>query len=87
VWQNILPLMIEQTKICNMLQILKNCECSLKVNLGFGHKMIAHANCKHNVTLGMGYMKEFLNNTTIICSSNKTNQHLDIEQQAQLYWN
>ncbi len=61
-WHNILPPMIEQTKICSILEILKNCECSFKVkNLGFGDKMSAHANCKCNVTLQMGYMKEFPN--------------------------
>ncbi len=75
--------MIDQTKICSMLEIPKNCECNLKVkNSGFGHKTNAHANCKHNVTSSMGYMKEFPNNTTIVCSINKKNQHVDFEQQA-----
>jgi hypothetical protein len=80
-WHNILPLTIEQIEICSVLEILKKYECSLKVkNLGFGHKMSAHANCKCNVRLGMGYMKEFLNNTTIVCSVNKRSQHVSFEQ-------
>ncbi len=82
------PPMIEQTKICSMLEIPKNYECNLKVkNLGFGHKTNAHANCKRNVTSNMGYMKEFPNYTTIVCSINKRNQHVGSKQQARLYWN
>ncbi len=80
--------MIEQTKICSMLDIPKNYECNLKVkNLGFDHKTNAHANCTRNVTSNMGYMKEFPNNTTIVCSINKRNQHVGSKQQARLYWN
>ncbi len=72
VWHNIFPPTIEERNIHSMFEILKNWECSFKVkNLGFGHKMNAHANCKCNVMWGMGYMKEFPNNTTIIYSNNK----------------
>jgi hypothetical protein len=66
--------MIEQTKIYGMLEIFKNCECNIKVrNLGFGHKLSAHASGKHNVMTSMSNMKKLPNNTTVVCSVNNKN--------------
>lgn len=69
--------MIEQTKIYDMLEIFKNWECKLKVrNLGFGHKLSAHASGKHNVGTSLSKMKKLPINTTIVCSVNNKNAML-----------
>jgi hypothetical protein len=73
-WHNILPPTIEQIEISNMLEIPKNYDYNLKVrNLGFGHKLSAHANGKHNVRMSMSNMKKLPNNMTIVCSVNNEN--------------